>query len=144
MSEQPPKASSHVPFPGEPKSTGFEPDPDAPVTGHESAIPPIGTPPAVPADPEERLRARAGEGLDRVADAARRVGHRVREQGGLVGQAEPIAYRVGDSLQSAASYVREHDLVDMRDDVERGVHRSPIKALAVAAVGGFLLGRLIR
>ena len=94
--------------------------------------------------PEDLIRARAGEGLDRAADAARRLGHRARDQGGLVGQAEPIAYRVGDSLQSAASYVRAHDVGDMRDDVEVGVRRSPLKALAFAALGGFLLGRLIR
>ena len=88
--------------------------------------------------------ARTGQGLDYAADAARRLGHRARDRGGVVGQAEPIAYRVGDSLQSAASYVRDNDLADMRDDVEHGVRRSPIKALAIAAIGGFMLGRLLR
>ena len=141
MSEQPPRASSHVPYPGEPIHEGLEPDPDAPDTEYEAEI--RAARPYAP-DPEERIRARTGDGLDRVADAARRIGHRAREQGGLVGQAEPIAYRVGDSLQSAASYVRGHDVVEMRDDLELGVRRSPIKALAVAALGGFLLGRLIR
>ena len=146
MSEQPPRASGHLPLPGEATRRGLEPDPEAPAMsaapltpgfeGLESAY----TEP----DPEERIRTRAGEGLDRAADAARRLGHRVRDQGGVVGHAEPIAYRVGDSLQSAAEYVRAHDLIDMRDDVEHGVRRSPLKALAIAAVGGFLLGRMLR
>ena len=147
MSEQPPRASSQVPFPGAPASDRLEPDPEAPATsarsrgGDEDSFDVVY---AVPGATDDRIRHRASEGLDRAADAARRLGHRAREQGGFAGQAEPLAYRVGDSLQSAATYVRGHDLVDMRDDVEAGVHRSPLKALAFAAIGGFLLGRLIR
>ena len=140
MSEQPPRASSKVPFPDEPESDAFELDPEAPDTEYAAERAARG----YAIDPAERLRMRTGEGLDRVADAARRLGHRARDQGGLVGQAEPVAYRVGDSLQSAAAYVRAHDIADMRDDVELGVRHSPLKALAFAALGGFLLGRLIR
>jgi hypothetical protein len=131
MSEQPPRASSQVPLPGEPASHRLESDPEAPRTAAGDGA-------------QGRVRERAGEGLDRAADAARRLGHGARERGGLAAHAEPLAYRVGDSLQSAAAYVREHDLDDMRDDVEVGVRRSPLKALALAALGGFLLGRMIR
>lgn len=168
MSEQPPRASGHVPAPGEVEAEGsrLTPDPEAPPSdaasfgdpgaapfkegaGHAHGhAPPAGdgrsSNEASSVSPEERLRARAGTGLDRAADAARRLGHQARQQGGLAGRAEPVAYRVGDSLQSAASYVRTNELSDMRDDVEHGVHRSPLKALVVAAVGGFLLGRLLR
>ncbi len=147
MSEQPPRASSQVPFAGPAGQDAFEPDPEAPVgmpRTHAADEDSFDDVYASPGDPAERLRHQAGEGLDRAADAARRLGHRVRDQGGLAGRAEPLAYRVGDSLQSAATYVRGHDLDDMRDDVEHGVRRSPIKALAFAALGGFLLGRLIR
>ena len=164
MSEQPPRASGHVPLPGETKPADrLEIDPEAPRSASSAHGEPV-TRAAEPVsqsrdaygfphlhdadgeylDSEERVRARTSEGLDRAADAARRIGHRVRDQGGVVGRAEPIAYRVGDSLQSAASYVRAHDVYDMRDDVEERVHRSPLKALAIAAVGGFLLGRLFR
>ncbi len=160
MSEQPPRASGHLPVTPESAPHRFDPDPEAPPMesgAQGDAARTVGEPPVsaetrearnafapLPADPEERIRVRAGEGLDRVADAARRLGHRVHDQGGVAAQAEPIAYRVGDTLQGAASYVREHDLAEMRDDVELGVRRSPIRALAVAAIGGFLLGRLIR
>jgi len=158
MSEQPPRASGHLPLSPESAPHRFDPDPEAPPIG-SAAAPADRARDDGPrdafaardsageddsADTEERIRVRAGEGLDRAADAARRLGHRVRDRGGLAAQAEPIAYRVGDTLQDAASYVREHDLRDMRDDVEVGVRRSPIKALAIAALGGFLLGRLIR
>jgi hypothetical protein len=147
MSEQPPRGSSQVPFASGPEQRTVHPDPEAPAVGIPHDAPPFAEPlppHIVPADSEERIRVRTGDGLDRAADAARRLGHRARDQGGLAGHAEPIAYRVGDSLQSAATYVRGHDLVDMRDDVETNVRRSPLKALAFAALGGFLLGRMFR
>lgn len=151
MSEQPPRASGHLPLTPDATPHGLDPDPEAPPmnpVAREATV--AGTRPynasiqprAV--DPEERIRDSAGLGLDRAADAARRLGHKAREQGGLAAQAEPIAYRVGDSLQNAASYVREHDVLEMREDVEYGVRAAPFKSLAIAAVGGFLLGRLLR
>lgn len=149
MSEQPPRASGHLPLPGEAVPPRMDPDPEAPrmepAPRGQPAGGPIGPTRGAPRhDPEERIRDSAGMGLDRAADAARRLGHRVREQGGMASHAEPIAYRVGDSLQHAASYVREHDVRSMRDDVELGVRASPLRALGIAAVGGFLLGRLLR
>ena len=146
MSEQPPRASSQVPFPPESAAREVHPDPEAPgAAGRRAGTRPTAGAPSIPReDTQERIRARTGVGLDYAADAVRTLGHRARDRGGVIGQAEPIAYRVGDSLQSAASYVREHDIADMRDDVELGVRRSPLKALAIAALGGFLLGRLIR
>ena len=155
MSEQPPRPSGQLPLPGEAVAHRLEPDPEAPPMTpprKTTGATPYGTPPGpahpapglAPAAPEERIRGSAGEGLDRAADVARRLGHRAREQGGIAGRAEPIAYRVGDSLQNAAAYVREHDVQSMREDVEVGVRASPLKSLVIAAFGGFLLGRLLR
>ena len=135
MSEQPPRASGHLPGPGEAEHRHLDPDPEAPPMAADRPDAP---------EPEARLRDTAGYRLDQAADAARRLGHRVREQGGLAGRAEPIAYRVGDSLQGAASYVRENDVRRMREDVETGVREAPIKSLAIAAVAGFVIGRMIR
>lgn len=133
MSEQPPRASGHLPLSGT----------EAPRTAAagEGAHTAEG---AFDATREERIRAGASARLDQAADAARKLGHRVREQGGVAARTEPVAYRVGDSLQDAASYVRGHDLADMRDDVEDGVRAAPLKALAIAAATGFLIGRIIR
>ena len=149
MSEQPPRASGHLPLPSDAVPHRFDPDPEAPPMDAAARAASLTPPPGVTGvpprpDTEERIRDTAGEGLDRAADAARRLGHRAREQGGIASRAEPIAYRVGDSLQSAASYVRDHDVQSMREDVEVGVRAAPLKALAIAAVGGFLLGRLFR
>ena len=151
MSEQPPRASGHLPLPVESAPHRFEPDPEAPPMESARHATPVEAWPGRTAgaglpltDAEERVRETAGEGLDRAADAARRLGHRAREQGGLAVHAEPLAYRVGDSLQSAASYVRDHDVRSMRDDVEVGVRAAPLKSLAMAALGGFLIGRLFR
>lgn len=152
MSEQPPSASGHLPRPGEPSPHGLEPDPEAPpagaFTGRPShagdGVPTAGAGTRAAPDAEERLRGSAGDRLDRAADAARRLGHRAREQGGIAGRAEPLAYRVGDSLQDAARYLRGNDVRDMRQDLEGGVRASPIRSLAVAAVAGFLVGRMLR
>ena len=140
MSEQPPQASGQLPRPGE-AAHRREPDPEMPPASDGDGYVPY--PEAEPRG-EARVRDSAGARLDQAADAARRLGHRVRDQGGLAGRAEPIAYRVGDSLQSAASYVREHDVDTMRGDVETGVRESPLKSLAIAAVAGFVLGRILR
>lgn len=93
---------------------------------------------------EERARGVASDQLDHAADAMRRLGRRARDQGGIAGKAEPIAGRVGDNLQDAARYVREHDVDDMRHDLEDEVRASPIRSLLIASAAGFLLGRLIR
>jgi len=72
------------------------------------------------------------------------MGRRAAEQGGVAGRAEPLAGRVGDNLQDAARYVRDHDVNAMRDDLEYEVRTSPIRSLLVAAGVGFVLGRLVR
>ena len=139
MSEQPPQASGQLPRPGA-GAQRREPDPAMPPMSDGDGTAPREDRPYG----EARVRDSAGARLDQAADAARRLGHRAREQGVLAGRAEPIAYRVGDSLQGAASYVREHDVGTMRDDVETGVRESPLKSLAIAAVAGFVLGRILR
>lgn len=157
MSEQPPRASGHLPPPGAEAAHRFDPDPEAPPMSASprpasGPAPGIGTARPTPAsgsaaprpDPEKLIRSTAGGRLDQAADAARRLGHRAREQGGIAGRAEPIAYRVGDSLQNAASYVRDNDVQRMREDVEQGVRSAPFKSLAIAAVAGFLVGRMLR
>ena len=110
-------------------------------------------PPSGPARPsqrprpptnEERVRALTSHQLDNAADAVRRMGRRAREQGGMAGRAEPVASTVGDRLQDAASYVRDHDVGRMREDLEGEVRASPIRSLVIAAAAGFLFGRLLR
>jgi ElaB/YqjD/DUF883 family membrane-anchored ribosome-binding protein len=47
-------------------------------------------------------------------------------------------------LNATADYIREHDVREMRDDVQNLVRRHPVPALAAAAVVGYLVGRAFR
>ena len=54
------------------------------------------------------------------------------------------AHATADTLQATAQYVRENDLKAMAKDVEDLVRRYPGPALAVAAVVGFVVARVVR
>lgn len=121
-------------------SAAFAPAPGTTGTASDGGAAPV----RPPATPEQRVRGVASMQLDGAADAVRRMGRRAHEQGGPLGRAEPLAHRVGDGLQSAAAYVRDHDVDSMRDDIEGSVRESPVRSLAIAVAAGFVLGRLIR
>jgi len=55
-----------------------------------------------------------------------------------------FANTAAGKLDSAASYVRDHELQDMMNDVSRVVRRRPTQSLLVAAIAGFVAGRLVR
>ena len=90
------------------------------------------------------IRGVAGEGFSRAAEAAHRAGQWAEERGGPVSRAAPQAHRLEERLGRASSYVRNRDLDGLRADLEREVDRNPVRALAVAAGVGFLLGRILR
>ncbi|HUH13177.1 MAG TPA: hypothetical protein VMK65_08710 [Longimicrobiales bacterium] len=90
------------------------------------------------------IRSTAGEGLSRAAEAAHRAGLWAEERGGPIGRAAPQAHQLEERLGRASSYVRHRDLDGLRADLEREVDRNPVRALAVAALTGFLLGRVLR
>jgi ElaB/YqjD/DUF883 family membrane-anchored ribosome-binding protein len=54
------------------------------------------------------------------------------------------AHRFADGMEATASYLREHDFADMRDDLINVCKRRPVQALVCAAAFGFLLGRSVR
>jgi uncharacterized protein YejL (UPF0352 family) len=47
-------------------------------------------------------------------------------------------------MEATASYLRRHDIEDMRNDLINVVRKHPAQALISAAALGFLLGRLIK
>ncbi len=59
-------------------------------------------------------------------------------------QAVNAAHRVADGMETAASYLREHDFADMRDDVVNVCRKYPVQTLISAVAVGFLLGRAVR
>jgi hypothetical protein len=55
-----------------------------------------------------------------------------------------LAHGIADGMESTASYLREHDFEDMREDLMNICRRHPAQALLSALAVGFLVGRAIR
>lgn len=85
-------------------------------------------------------RQNVSNGLDRAASTLHQNADRI--PGGP--RAVHAAHRVADGMESTASYLREHDITDMRDDLMNVCKRHPVQALISAAAFGFLLGRSVR
>lgn len=107
-----------------------------------------------------------------AASAAAGVGHAVKEQasskaGQVAGEAKAVAADkihgaadtirqrstlpqaqaidgVASKLDAAANYVQEHDYSEIKSDFEQSVRRQPMLAVAIAFVGGYLLGSLLK
>ena len=87
-----------------------------------------------------RQRRAAAGGLHQVAET-------IHEKAGYLPggpRAINLAHGIADGMESTASYLREHDLADIRDDVVNVCRRHPAQALLSALAVGFVLGRAIR
>jgi|ERR1051326_2094563 ElaB/YqjD/DUF883 family membrane-anchored ribosome-binding protein len=94
---------------------------------------------------------KAGEGLEQgrksTADTLQRTASVLRDKAEDLPGGEMtagIVERVADTMESTGAYLREHDMSDMKADVERIVRRNPAQALIIAGVAGFILGRAFR
>jgi ElaB/YqjD/DUF883 family membrane-anchored ribosome-binding protein len=94
---------------------------------------------------------RVGEGFEKgrksTADTLQRTASALRDRADDLPGGEMtagIAERVADTVESTGAYLREHDISDMKADVERIVRRNPAQSLIIACVAGFLLGRAFR
>lgn len=54
------------------------------------------------------------------------------------------AERARDVIDSGAEYLREHDVEEIRAELEGRVRERPLISLAVAAAAGFLIARMMR
>ena len=54
------------------------------------------------------------------------------------------AERARDVIDSGAEYLREHDIEEIREEIEGRVRERPLVSLAIAAFAGFLLARMMR
>jgi ElaB/YqjD/DUF883 family membrane-anchored ribosome-binding protein len=88
----------------------------------------------------DRQRENASSGLERAASTLHEKAESV--PGGP--RAVHAAHRVADGMEATASYLREHDFADMRDDLINVCKRHPVQALLSAVAVGFLLGRSVR
>ena len=52
--------------------------------------------------------------------------------------------RAQKAVEVSRDYLREHDVEEMRSDLEREIRAHPIKSLAIALGAGYVLGRMFR
>ena len=85
-------------------------------------------------DSIDAQRAPAANALDKSAAALSQTGDKVGN----------AVRATGDKLRASADYLRETDVQGMVSDVNELVKRYPGQSLAIAAVAGFLLARVMR
>jgi ElaB/YqjD/DUF883 family membrane-anchored ribosome-binding protein len=88
----------------------------------------------------DRQRENVSSGLERAASTLHEKATTI--PGGP--SAASAAHRLADGMETTASYLREHDFADMRDDLINLCKRHPVQALVSAVAFGFLLGRSVR
>lgn len=54
------------------------------------------------------------------------------------------AQTAADKIESASTYLRQHEVNDMMSDLETAVRTHPTESLVVALAAGFLLGRALK
>jgi ElaB/YqjD/DUF883 family membrane-anchored ribosome-binding protein len=103
----------------------------------------------------EEGKERVGEvvhtGKARLADQLQRVGERLHERartmegtGGVQGRAGHVALRASETIDRGADYLRNHEVDEMRNDIENAIRQRPLISIGIAAGAGFLLARLLR
>jgi ElaB/YqjD/DUF883 family membrane-anchored ribosome-binding protein len=95
-------------------------------------------------DQAEASAARVGESANRTADDAREELARLRAQVERLMQERvtPALAGAADQVQGYAERARE-TIEDQADALSETVRERPLVAVAVAAIGGYLIGRLM-
>jgi ElaB/YqjD/DUF883 family membrane-anchored ribosome-binding protein len=86
----------------------------------------------------EKAKDQAAGGMEQAASMIR---DRSRSMEGTPGEA---GTKVAESMESAATYLKEHNTTEMWNDLEHFAKEHPGQALAGAVVTGFVLGRILR
>jgi ElaB/YqjD/DUF883 family membrane-anchored ribosome-binding protein len=92
---------------------------------------------------EQRVDENRGRAADSMDQAAQKLHDRADSVPGGERTTE-MAHQAADKLQSASSYVREHDVSEMTSDIESFVRKHPAESLIAAAAAGFLIGKMLR
>lgn len=89
-----------------------------------------------------RAREMAGGKLEQTADRVRSLGDRAAAKNRLLGPTRPLARNAADGIDNAARYVRQHELDEMRTDLETQVRAHPLASVAIAFLAGYTLRRI--
>ena len=103
--------------------------------------------PATGGDTGQQTGRRTDEARQRVAGGLDRAASTLRDRAGNIpgGQrVQDIARTTADRLQSAASYVRDHDMHEMTDEARQVVRRNPAGSILAACAAGFVMGFMLR
>ena len=88
---------------------------------------------------------RLEQGRTQAASGGQTAARTIRERtSGSSGVAAEAGTRVAEGMESAATYLRQHDTNEMMEDFEVYAKKHPTQTLVGAVVAGFLLGRLLR
>ena len=90
-----------------------------------------------------QARVRLKDGREEVAGRLERAADGLRER--TAGKAGgPVIERAAKSMESTAGYLHEHEAAAIAGDVSSYVKLHPTAAIVLAALMGFLLGRLLK
>lgn len=92
--------------------------------------------------PVARARTAASGKLEGAARRVRELGDRAAQRNAVLSRTRPLAYNAAEGIDSAADYVRSHELDEMRTDLETQVRRHPLTSLAIAFLAGYTLRRI--
>jgi ElaB/YqjD/DUF883 family membrane-anchored ribosome-binding protein len=93
----------------------------------------------------DKAREQAHQARERAASAVDRAAAEIRERAQRQdGKTAEIGVKVADRLESTSDYLEQHDANEMLDDIEKYVRNHPMQAVGAAAVGGFVLARILR
>jgi ElaB/YqjD/DUF883 family membrane-anchored ribosome-binding protein len=115
------------------------------MTNEQSTSYPMGQPDTretnqIPGSRTEEPRQRVAGGLDRAASTIRERATSLPGGQKVSGMARTAA----DRLETAASYVRDHDAKAMADDARHVVRQNPAGSMLAACAAGFVVGFLMR
>jgi ElaB/YqjD/DUF883 family membrane-anchored ribosome-binding protein len=88
----------------------------------------------------ERVHSSIERGTDVAGDLAGRAGDSVRE---YTGRADDAAEAAAQKLDRASDYLHEADADTLGSDFVNYVKKHPMQAVAVAVVGGIIVGRML-
>jgi ElaB/YqjD/DUF883 family membrane-anchored ribosome-binding protein len=82
---------------------------------------------------------------EKTAEGAQSAADTIREQtAGKGGIQETVGTKAADTMETTASYLREHDTQAMLNDLENYIREHPTQAVIGAVALGFVVGRILR